>query len=80
MSNNELTPEVSKALKELRVLIQHSKSDTSNYTDGVNDLAHENDAGIMDVADIAAENDGAITELAEYIASLEERIEALENA
>ena len=74
-----LTPEVAKALKSTRDLIQSAKRDNSNFTDMVNDLAHENDGGIMDVADIAAENDGAITDLAEYVAELEARIEELES-
>ena len=44
----------------------------------VADVASENDGCILDLASIASENDSAILELAEYIASLEERISALE--
>ena len=70
--------EIAKALKEARRLAFEANCRTSQYADGINDLAHENDEGVTDVAEIANENDSAITELAEYIVSLEERIEALE--
>ena len=84
--------EIAKALKEARRLAFEANCRTSQYADGINDLAHENDtavtdvaeianendAAVTDVAEIANENDSAITELAEYIVSLEERIAALE--
>ena len=67
-------------------------SKAQHTADDANTLAHENEAGIMDVAsvasendgaimdiaEIASENDGAIMDLAEYIAGLEERILILE--
>ena len=67
-------------------------SKAQRTADDANTLAHENEAGIMDVAsvasendgaimdiaEIASENDGAIMDLAEYIANLESRIEVLE--
>lgn len=75
--------DVAKALKEARRLAFEANQQTSIYADGINDLANENDGGIVDVAELAAENDGAVTDLAEYVAELEAelkaRIEALEN-
>ena len=69
---------IAKALKEYRRLAYEENSKTSNYADGINSLAKENDGGITDVAEIANENDEAITDLAEYVATLEARVEALE--
>lgn len=82
MSN--LIPEATaRALKDARQLAFEANKKTSQYADGINDLANENDGGIVDVAELAAENDGAVTDLAEYVAELEAelkaRIEALEN-
>lgn len=79
-----LIPEsVAKELREARRLAFEANQRTSQYTDGINELANENDGGIVDVAELAAENDGAVTDLAEYVAELEAelkaRIEALEN-
>ena len=74
---------VAKEIKEARRLAYEANQRTNQYADGINDLANENDGGIVDVAELAAENDGAVTDLAEYVAELEAelkaRIEALEN-
>jgi hypothetical protein len=82
MSN--LIPEATaRALKDARQLAFEANQRTSQYADGINSLANENDGGIVDVAELAAENDGAVTDLADYVAELEAelkaRIDALEN-
>ena len=70
--------EIAKALKEARRLAFEANARTNQYADGINNLANENDSGIVDLGEIANENDQAITDLAEYIAGLELRIEVLE--
>ena len=78
MSN--LIPEaVARALKDARQLAFEANMRTSQYADDINDLANENDGGIVDVAELAAENDSAVTDLAEYIDNIESRLSALEN-
>ena len=77
--SNLIPDAVAKALKEARRLAFEANQNTSKYADGINDLANENDGGIMDLADLAAENDGAIVALAEYLDNIEERLSALEN-
>ena len=73
-----LTPDVAKALKSTRDLIQSSKRDVSNYGDSIKFVADENSLGVFDLGDVAEENSEAIYDLADYIESLEERIAALE--
>ena len=68
-----------KALKEARQTSFENNKVIGAYAERVNNLAKENDGGIMDLADLAGENDEAITDLADYVGYLEQRIEALEN-
>jgi len=78
VSSNAIPAAIAKAIGDAKKAAFENNQNTSIYADGINNLANENDGGIVDVADLAAENDSAITELAEYVASLEERIIALE--
>lgn len=73
-----LTPEIAKALKSTRELIQLSKRDNSLYTDSVKSEADENNDGILDVASLADENSLSIEDLAVIIDNLETRVAALE--
>ena len=75
-----LTPDVAKALKSTRDLIQSAKRDNSNYTDGVKVVADENSGGVFDIAELADENSICIEDLAIIVEDLLERVEALENA
>ena len=73
-----LTPEIAKALKSTRELIQMAKRDNSLYTDSVKNKADENNDGILDVAELADENSLSIEDLAILIDDLETRVSALE--
>ena len=73
-----LTPEIARALKSTRELIQSSKRDVSLYTDSVKNTADENNEGILDVASLADENSLSIEDLAIIIDDLETRVAALE--
>ena len=88
-----LTPEIAKALKSTRELIQLAKRDNSLYTDRVKAIADENNDGIFDVASLADENSVglediasladensiSIEDLATLIDDLEARVSALES-
>lgn len=73
-----LTPEIAKALKSTRELIQLAKRDNSLYTDSVKSKADENNDGILDIASLADENSLSIEDLAILIDDLETRVSALE--
>ena len=73
-----LTPEIAKALKSTRELIQLAKRDNSLYIDGVKSTADENNDGILDVAELADENSLSIEDFATIIDDLETRVAALE--
>lgn len=62
---------IAKALKEYRRLAYEENSKTSNYADGINSLAKENDNGLFEIATLIDENSQAIMELAEMIGGQE---------
>lgn len=74
-----LTPEIAKALKSTRELIQLAKRDNSLYTDRVKSEADENNDGILDIAELADENSIGLEDLATLIDDLETRVSALES-
>lgn len=74
-----LTPEIAKALKSTRELIQLAKRDNSLYIDGVKSTADENNEGILDVAELADENSIGLEDLAVLLDDLETRVSALES-
>ena len=75
-----LTPDVAKALKSTRDLIQSAKRDNSNYSDSIKVVADENSVACFDIADLADENSICLEDLAAMIDDLETRVAALEEA
>jgi len=75
--SNKLPAQIAKAIADVKKSVFNENRSMSAYTDGVKNLARENDSGIVDVAGLADENSGAIIDLAGYIESIESELQQI---